>query len=45
MGRPTTLEEENRLLKWELSMRNRGYIAPFPEELMLEKIRKTAKRH
>lgn len=40
MDRPQTLEEENRLLKWELSMRDRGYVGPFPEELMLEKIRR-----
>lgn len=35
-----TLEEQVRLLKWELSMRDRGYVGPFPEVLMLEKIRR-----
>lgn len=37
-----TPEEELRLLKWELKMRNDGYVGPFPEELMLQKIRKEA---
>lgn len=34
-----TPDEENRLLKWMVKMRDDGYIAPFPEELMLKKIR------
>lgn len=38
-----TSEEELRLLKWELKMRNDGYVGPFPEELMLNKIRKEMK--
>lgn len=38
-----TPEEEIRLLKWELKMRNDGYVGPFPEELMLNKIRKEDK--
>ena len=37
-----TAEEEIRLLRWELKMRDSGYIGPFPEELMLNKIRKEA---
>ena len=47
-GRPRkgtmTPEEEVRLLRWELKMRTEGYVAPFPEELMLAKIRKGQKQ-
>ncbi len=36
-------ECENRLLRWELKMRNDGYVAPFPEEEMRKKIKKDIK--
>lgn len=31
------------LLDWMLALRNKGYIGPFPLELMLKKIRKEVK--
>lgn len=42
-----TLAEENRLLKWKLSMRDRGYVGPFLDEFMLKKIRRDneSRRH
>lgn len=38
-----TKNERITLLEWELRMREEGYIAPFPEELMLNYIRKIRK--
>lgn len=35
-----TEDEEIRLLKWKLKMRDEGYVGSFPDELMLKKIRK-----
>ena len=38
-----TKNEKITLLEWELRMREEGYVAPFPEELMLNYIRKIRK--
>lgn len=38
-----TKDEKITLLEWELRMREEGYVAPFPEELMLNYIRKIRK--